>query len=428
MPAYLTNNYYPVLIENKIGGKINSVHIQPLSMYIQELGLYAIQYKYNNKILWTQPILNIQNRYFSSTINKWDGSLKVDEKGNTILATMIGAGKKESDNSFSGVIMGDWSGKINSDNKETMLGLYGFHKGVASFGFKVDGTAFIGKSGNGRIEFEGDTGQIKSSAWQNHKEIKNNNDEVVFVQKGMCIDLDNGWIDMQSSSGHIRIDSSKRKNEFPFSIEGNDNAYTKIGWDGRLELSASKTEGGKISLNASADKYPLNINNNLVIDWAGNLEIGPDFTETGTKNWNLQATSNGILTSIGGFFENCNANYFSIFQTDDNKRETIGQIGYIQGSTGNGVLTNNIGILSESGLGIKIKANTNMSLESLGGNNTSGTIDLNSVSGVKMYISKKGEEEKDKKYYFLIQYDKDKPCLQTNIPAENQIGIYARFA
>lgn len=414
MPAYLTNNYYPVLIENKTGGKINSVHIQPLSMYIQELGLYAIQYKYNNKILWTQPILNIQNRYFSSTINKWDGSLKVDEKGNTILATMIGAGKKESDNSFSGVIMGDWSGKINSDNKETMLGLYGFHKGVASFGFKVDGTAFIGKSGNGRIEFEGDTGQIKSSAWQTSN-----------LTKGMCIDLDNGWIDMSSSSGSIRIDSSVGENNFPFIIQDSaETTYTKIGWNGRLELSASKTGKGKISLNASADKYPLNINDNLVIDWAGNLEIGPGFTKTGAKNWNLQATANGILTSKGGFFDNCNANIFTILASDTTTKK-LGTIGLQAGST-ESILTNNIGIYSNADVGIKLNSQTNMSLKAVGeGSSYEGIIDLRSKRGVKMYMQENGADE----YFFLIQNEKGtKPCLKTNIPSANQEGIYARFA
>jgi hypothetical protein len=34
-------------------------------------------------------------------------------------------------------------------------GLYGYHEGAQSFGFKADGTAFIGKAGGGRIEFNG---------------------------------------------------------------------------------------------------------------------------------------------------------------------------------------------------------------------------------------------------------------------------------
>jgi hypothetical protein len=41
-------------------------------------------------------------------------------------------------------------------NPHTGMGLYGFHNGAQSFGFNVDGTAFIGRSGGGRIAFDGD--------------------------------------------------------------------------------------------------------------------------------------------------------------------------------------------------------------------------------------------------------------------------------
>jgi hypothetical protein len=39
-------------------------------------------------------------------------------------------------------------------------GMFGFHEGEASFGFRTDGTAFLGKSGSGRIEFDGNHGVI----------------------------------------------------------------------------------------------------------------------------------------------------------------------------------------------------------------------------------------------------------------------------
>jgi hypothetical protein len=42
-------------------------------------------------------------------------------------------------------------------------GIYGFQKGIASFGFRDDGTAFIGPSGGGRLEFNGEKAIIKSS-------------------------------------------------------------------------------------------------------------------------------------------------------------------------------------------------------------------------------------------------------------------------
>jgi hypothetical protein len=44
-------------------------------------------------------------------------------------------------------------------------GMFGFHEGEASFGFKTDGTAFLGKAGKGRIEFDGTNGIITSAGY-----------------------------------------------------------------------------------------------------------------------------------------------------------------------------------------------------------------------------------------------------------------------
>jgi hypothetical protein len=78
---------------------------------------------------------------------------------------MVGAGYKDEENKFHGVLMGDVGVKGNTDDVKTGVGLYGFHAGAQSFGFNVDGTAFLGKSGAGRIEFNGDIGLIRSSTW-----------------------------------------------------------------------------------------------------------------------------------------------------------------------------------------------------------------------------------------------------------------------
>jgi hypothetical protein len=45
------------------------------------------------------------------------------------------------------------------------LGLYGFHDGEQSFGFNIDGSAFIGKASKGRIMFDGNNGFIASANW-----------------------------------------------------------------------------------------------------------------------------------------------------------------------------------------------------------------------------------------------------------------------
>ena len=200
--------YYPH-IENS-----NGVYkMIPPSMFFNDLDRGVTLIFNSQNEFWYQPILIIQNRWPSAMLNSWDGSLTIDEENGTILSTMVGAGKKESDNTYTGVLMGDVeTGSGDRTIKKT--GVYGYNHGMQSFGFMDDGTAFIGKMGKGRIVFDGNEGRIASmSRSQNEK-------------AGMLIDLDDGYIDIlgvdqngvtgtngyfsnptyKESGSHVRID------------------------------------------------------------------------------------------------------------------------------------------------------------------------------------------------------------------------------
>ncbi len=101
------------------------------------------------------------NIYASSLINSWDGSLTLDNENGAILSTMMSAGTKDNQNKFTGVIMGDWAEK--GDSSLDIPGLYGFTKGEQTFGFKTDGTGFIGKASAGQIQFDGNQALISSA-------------------------------------------------------------------------------------------------------------------------------------------------------------------------------------------------------------------------------------------------------------------------
>lgn len=133
------------------------------TMYISNLKPFNIYYS----DLWIQPILIIQNAYGNSILNEWDGSLTLGEKNGIILSSMMGAGKKDEENRFTGVLMGDIQGDITLPS---LVGLYGYQKGEQSFGFHADGTAFIGKSGTGRINFDGNEGTIISGNYNENNE------------------------------------------------------------------------------------------------------------------------------------------------------------------------------------------------------------------------------------------------------------------
>ena len=179
-------SFYPTITAENI--------LQPLETYIlgqDTMPNYSVIGKdSNNKIICVQPVLVIQNKYGSAMLNKWDGSLTIDEKNGTILASMVGAGIKDENNTFSGVLMGEVSQAFNDNHNG--LGLYGFHQNDQSFGFNIDGRAFIGKAGHGRLWFDGNNGTITSGTYSDgvsdKYKIVGTND--IRPQQGMEIDLD----------------------------------------------------------------------------------------------------------------------------------------------------------------------------------------------------------------------------------------------
>lgn len=99
------------------------------------------------------PINMYLNRYGNSNINGWDGnSINIDKNGGFILAPQVGAGVKETDNSFTGVVIG----KVKETNQSGYdIGLIGYSKGVRSiFLDSKTGKAVFGATGKGQITID----------------------------------------------------------------------------------------------------------------------------------------------------------------------------------------------------------------------------------------------------------------------------------
>ena len=107
-----------------------------------------------------QAITFVRNVYSSSLVNSWDSTLTLDQEHNAVLTRMVSAGSKDAENRFTGVMLGDWIDYGNSSID--IVGLYGFNAGVQMFGFKADGTGFIGKAGKGQIQFDGNYALISN--------------------------------------------------------------------------------------------------------------------------------------------------------------------------------------------------------------------------------------------------------------------------
>lgn len=166
-----------------------------------------------NTTLWHQPLLFEQNRYFSRIINEWDGNFSINEDGNYILASAYVAGSKDDGNKFTGAILGelgtitevkDENGaitEVKATGKES--GLFGYDKGAQTFGFRTDGTAFIGGPGQGKISFDGTCGIIKSD---NFKEEDINLDTGKYT-KGTFLNLQDG--SFKFGGGRLRYDGEE---------------------------------------------------------------------------------------------------------------------------------------------------------------------------------------------------------------------------
>lgn len=149
----------------------NGVIVVP-PLFITNAPVSSVNALKDGKELFAQAIYVGQYPYSSIFMNSWDGSLLVDEDNNAIVSAMIGAGYKDNENTFNGVLMGTAEGDT---------GLFGYGQGARVFSLGINGKLQLGKSGKGQITFDGDSGIIQSGNYG------------AFT--GMKIDLSEGHID-----------------------------------------------------------------------------------------------------------------------------------------------------------------------------------------------------------------------------------------
>lgn len=191
-------------------GKINynedkkEYRLSPMSFYVDGVSVYGVQGKQGNKIVWTQPILVLQNKYPSAMVNKWDGKFYTDVENNFLGVAQIAAGKKDKNaNTFTGVLIGDFGTKQNADSSISYnTGVYGYNNGYQVYALKDDGTATFGKSSTGQIIINGTSSIIESKDFE-----YTYNESGASIITGLSLDLLNGKIYAQSGtfSDNIKI-------------------------------------------------------------------------------------------------------------------------------------------------------------------------------------------------------------------------------
>ena len=113
------------------------------------------------------PIHFYLNRYGNAALNGWDGNhIEINEDGGFILAPQIGAGKKENDNSYTGIFMGEVR---EAGESESQIGLFGYNHGQKTIVLDTkDGSARFGASDQGQIVIDpgADTAKLYSDDYQ----------------------------------------------------------------------------------------------------------------------------------------------------------------------------------------------------------------------------------------------------------------------
>lgn len=122
---------------SKVGGKY---YLLLASNFLYSAGSAALKIPIDDTNYIVYTIMMYRNTYGLSEINGWDGTqMKIDEQGNYLLAAMVGAGSKDNDNKFSGMVMGELS--------SGEVGLFGYGKGERAFFLDANtGAAYFGKN------------------------------------------------------------------------------------------------------------------------------------------------------------------------------------------------------------------------------------------------------------------------------------------
>lgn len=390
---------------NKIGEEKT---LLPLSYMPQVPPSTCVYCKKDNKVVWSQPILIMQNRWEYDLLNSWNGKLQSDNT-NYVLAPLLGAGKKEN-NAFTGVMMGDL--KI-ANNSTSQTGLYGFKEGSRRFSFNDKGEAYIGTSNNyiqlddtaliiNVQNFDLAANDLTLSSKDNGYFYIGNDDSFLLFNNGLSIQTDT----FNLYTNTIEINSSE--NGY-FSLGNGDDSY--FIFDGSSISMASKDfelRAGNLLLTSKWEQIEVkDASNNIVMEigklfsWGYGGQYGIAIKngtfvlldKKGEKKVWFEANSNivyldGRLTNSehsdsyltigvneagnpGVFYNHENESYFSIWPSSNNDCVISGKNGIIITNTkSNGTIAkfsnSNSGIYSDQ-IDLMNSENTNTCLVKIRG-------------------------------------------------------------
>ena len=132
------------------------------------------------------------------------------------MSAVMGAGKKEDNNTFTGLLLGDLP-KVENENR---TGLLGYEHGEQTYGIFDDGTMFLGKSGRAQLKFNGTESTIQNAGYNFGHGIKIDFDGAfsgsTITNSATISENQNPYIDMKASNGSQVYISTTGSEEKPF--------------------------------------------------------------------------------------------------------------------------------------------------------------------------------------------------------------------
>lgn len=292
-------------IETRDGQK----YLKPASSFIAEnvknenqSNIGVLKCEYTDMDFLIHPVIMYLDVYGNEAINGWDGeALKIDEeKGQYIFAPQVGAGEKDNQNRFTGVVMG-------KDSTQNKIGLYGYQTGINTFGLMQDGIAFFGaKSGGGQIVINGTTAEIYGGgqypAGSDRAEVGGDS------ENGMSIYLANLNPSRPKNQYAIKI----AKGIFNVMYDGSLTATSAditgiieakegyIGCSGRRTKDGWHIETNRISSGTGENTVALDSDSNSYFRiWAGASSAGTSYDPTLTMDKRITSPAKFVVTKDG---------------------------------------------------------------------------------------------------------------------------------
>jgi len=169
-----------------------NIKVKPIEKFVSEVTNNYIRGYISDSSYIIYPVIMHLNTSGLGMLNDWDGvKYGIDNDSTYILAPQVGAGVKDNNNMFTGILMGDIrnSTTYSTTNSTKTVGMFGYTTGAQMFSLTpYNSVMTLGLPGYGQIRFDGINSTIMSGRYYSSS-------------TGMKIDLYNGQIFINSLTG-----------------------------------------------------------------------------------------------------------------------------------------------------------------------------------------------------------------------------------